>query len=269
VRICADDFGLSDSVNAGVVTLVQEGRLDAVSCMANAPAFASGAEALRRAVAAAPRPVEIGLHVNLTANAPLGPMPHTMPGGRPPTIGRLLAKGLARQLALGEIAMEIARQARRFRAVLGHGPQFLDGHEHVHLVPGVSRALYASRAAWAKDDPWIRRCDCPPAHLARLPASRAKAALLTALSARFTLPGAWRHNPWFYGVNDFRTDRSYDDLMDGWLRLASARPEGALIMVHPASPQQASSRHDPIAARRAQEFAYLSSPAFAMRRCAS
>lgn len=40
-----------------------------------------------------------------------------------------------------EIAAEITRQLDAFEEALGRPPDFVDGHQHVHVLPGVRRAL--------------------------------------------------------------------------------------------------------------------------------
>ncbi|MGF1445350.1 MAG: ChbG/HpnK family deacetylase [Pikeienuella sp.] len=267
VRVCADDFGLSEAVNQGILALVRLGRLDGVSCMAGGAAFVQGAPALLEAVAAAPCKVEIGVHLTLSEFAPLGPMPRTAPEHCLPGIGTMLVRGVLGRLDGAEIGDELTRQVRRFREVLGRPPDFIDGHQHVHLVPGVSGVIAACREIWGAGTPWIRSCGCPTADLLRLPTDRAKAGFLAALSVRSSRPGGIPTNPAFYGVNSFSVGEDFGALMRGWLRLAAARPSGALIMVHPGlAPNGAGGPRDVIAARRPQEFAYLAGDGFAQDR---
>ena len=40
-----------------------------------------------------------------------------------------------------EIRAEVARQLDRFEAGLGFPPDHIDGHQHVHVLPGIRRAL--------------------------------------------------------------------------------------------------------------------------------
>ncbi len=261
MRLCADDFGWSNAVNAGIVALVRRGRLDAVSAMPAAPAFAEGMPVLLAASEAAPRPVEIGLHLALTGLAPLGDMPRTAPEGRLPSIKTLFARAGTGRLDRTEIAGEIARQAERFREVTGRAPDFLDGHEHAHLVPGVGTSLMAHHGAWTGgQDTWVRACACPLADLPRLPEARVKAAVLGVLSGAFHARHSVPRNRWFYGLSGFRPQTAFAGLMRRWLALAARRREGALIMCHPG--EAVADPADPIAATRPLELAYLASDAF-------
>jgi len=67
IWLCADDYGISASVNTAIRDLVVRGRLNAASVLVAAPGF-HRAEAISLSVlnSIAPR-VAIGLHVALTA----------------------------------------------------------------------------------------------------------------------------------------------------------------------------------------------------------
>lgn len=64
----ADDFGLSEGVNAGIVRAHREGILTSATILANAPAFG---DAVRRA-GENPR-LGVGLHLNIVRGRPLSP----------------------------------------------------------------------------------------------------------------------------------------------------------------------------------------------------
>src|SRR5438552_10820876 len=64
----ADDFGLSPGVNRGILEAHHAGLVTSTSIMANLPAADDGAAL----VGTAPR-LEVGVHLNLTAGAPLSP----------------------------------------------------------------------------------------------------------------------------------------------------------------------------------------------------
>ena len=85
--------------------------------------------------------LSIGLHLNLTLGQPLGLMPRLAPQGTLPPLASLTAWALGGVLDAEEISAEIARQLDRFEAALGFPPDHIDGHQHVHVLPGVRRAL--------------------------------------------------------------------------------------------------------------------------------
>ncbi len=260
IRICADDYGLNSSVNKGILELCHLGRLDAVSCIVGGTAFAEGAADLVAASRRTPAPIEIGLHLTLTEFQPLGDMAILAPDGTFPQVGKLLLAGFAGRLDQEELVAEITRQVTRFQEVFGFKPDFIDGHQHAHLVPGVGQALKACEAGWRSETTWVRACGCPVAQLHRLPTSTAKSGLLAALSHHLHRQFDWPHNAAFYGVNGFQPDEGFGDFMQSWLDLAGKAQQGSLIMVHPGTPSN--DGQDVIAHRRPQELEFLRSDRF-------
>ena len=55
------------------------------------------------------------------------------------------------------MSIEIATQLTAFIDTFGHLPDFVDGHQHVHLVPQVRGALLKVVAETAPDA-WVRQC---------------------------------------------------------------------------------------------------------------
>ncbi|HIJ63596.1 MAG TPA: ChbG/HpnK family deacetylase, partial [Rhodospirillaceae bacterium] len=131
--ICADDYAISPAVSAGIRELAQAGRLSAtgvMSCMRHWPEEASSLRPLAERIA-------VGLHFTLTDQLPLGPMPVLAPAGRLPAIASVVTRGLFGALPAAEIAGELERQLDAFERHFGGPPDFIDGHQHVHLFPGV------------------------------------------------------------------------------------------------------------------------------------
>src|SRR5471030_1205978 len=72
IWLCADDYGLSPSVNAGIRELIARGRLNATSVMVAAPHLGDDEAPELGALNAHEKRAAIGLHVTLTA--PFKPM---------------------------------------------------------------------------------------------------------------------------------------------------------------------------------------------------
>ena len=53
--------------------------------------------------------------------------------------------------------IEIATQLRAFIDTFGRPPDFLDGHQHVHLFPQV-RDAFLKVVAQGAPDAWVRQC---------------------------------------------------------------------------------------------------------------
>ena len=242
IVLCADDFALHPAVDAGVVALAQAGRLSATSCMSTAPRWPEAAALLAplRGV------LQVGLHFNLTEGH----------GQYAPSLVQVLAQAYSGRLRPAVMVDALARQLDAFEQHWGNPPDFIDGHQHVHQLPGVRQALlHVLRQRYGAPAPWVR--STVPAQLGANKATLL--ALLGGWSLRRTLRRAdLRHNPNFAGVYGFdaTTATAYGQHMAQWLANAS---DGTLIMCHPA---HAPVVGDAIGAQRALEYAYLASPAF-------
>lgn len=257
--MCADDYGLAPGVSEAIRDLVAMGRLTAVSCMTVFPEWPVEA----RHVAAMAERADIGLHLTLSDAPPLGPMPRTARGGKLPTLGRLLAASHARTLDLDEIEEEIDRQLDAFEAATGRPPDFIDGHRHVHSLPGVRErvaALFERRLDPART--WLRVCSAPTAEMLRRRIGLPNVLLIDRLSrplVRLARRRGIQTNDGFRGVNRF-TGGDVAPLFESWLEGAGTRP---LIMCHPGKVDEKLRGRDPVHGPREAEYAYLSGPAFA------
>lgn len=260
--LCADDFGLKKSVNDGIIDLVRKSRLNAVSCMSGGDSFEVGAEQLLNAACDAAHDVKIGLHLTLSEYAPLTLMPKLAPSDSFPSINQTLLSSHLGRLDKREISLEIEAQIERFKEVTGRLPDFVDGHQHVHLMPTVRSCLVDCIQNNGLSG-FVRLCDDQGQ------ASRAiKTMILSKLSQRMRKlldQANIAHNDVFLGVNDFDTSEDFGLLMQGWLKHAAAASGWPLIMCHPAFapyPDEAAI-HDPIQNRRIDEWTYLASDTFA------
>ncbi len=259
IAICADDYGLSHGVSAGILEALAAGRLSAVSAMTNMPRWpAMGRELARRGVDA-----DLGLHLNLTLGRPLTPMPNFAPSGEFPRIGVILRPALSGKLPLGEIRAEIDRQLDRFEAVMERAPDFVDGHQHVHVLPGIRTALLeALEARGLVERVWLRDCG-DAAHRILLRGGEVKKALtvrgLASGFGRAARIRGFRLNEGFAGFSDFNPGRDYAAQFARFLR---ARGRDHLIMCHPGHVDEELRALDPVTTTRAQELAFLMSPRF-------
>ena len=161
--LCADDFALTPGTSRVIAELARSGKLNATGCMVARPGWKTDAALLRDL----PAGFQVGLHLVLTEDAPLKPMPRLAPDGRLPGINALGSAARAGALPLDEIAGEVAAQFDRFVAVLGRPPAFVDGHQHAHHHPGIREIVLDATAARAPGA-WVRNCaDQVAAMLAR------------------------------------------------------------------------------------------------------
>ena len=133
----ADDFGLTTGVTQGILDAHREGIVTSTTLMANGGAFETAVSMGRRE-----NNLAIGVHLNLTQGVPVSralDIPTLVDRqGRLHLSPRRLAQGImSRQVNLVEVEIELWQQIRK---VSGAGilPTHLDGHKHVHVLPGVS-----------------------------------------------------------------------------------------------------------------------------------
>jgi len=224
----ADDLGLSAGVNRGIVACATAGVVTSASLLVNTPGFADAAAQLNTGA-----PLDVGLHLNLTTGTPVAgadavPSLCDARTGRLYPLVALIARALARRISSAEVALECAAQIARARAA-GIRLTHLDGHEHVHVLPGVWRPVVeTARRAGIEV---VRVPLEPPRSLAWRPAAVAGQVLITAayrVAARGVPPP--RHPDHFRGFA--LTGRR--DFAARLLRLLDALDAGTTeLMVHP------------------------------------
>jgi predicted glycoside hydrolase/deacetylase ChbG (UPF0249 family) len=258
--LCADDYGISPAVSRAIRDLIGRGRLSATSVMVTAPAF-SAAEARALTGCAADRRAAIGLHFTLTAPfRPASPAYRpAAPDGAFLSLPRTFAAGLLRRLDPAALEAEAESQFAAFRAAFGRPPDYVDGHQHVQLLPQAGDALLAVMKRMAPDA-WIRQCGRTMPLWRRR--SDPKGLLLDVLSARLRRCCA-RHgiatNPGFAGTYDFTRAKAYHALFGSFLQ---GLPDGGVIMCHPGFVDAELRRLDDFTAMREQEHAFFAGDAF-------
>lgn len=257
--LIADDYALTDGVSRAICELLDKGRLSGTGAMTNQPGWPSLAPALQPFFDKR----DLGLHLTLTLGAPLGNMPKLAADGVLPTLGKILSGALSGQLSRNEIAEEIIRQIGAFEDHTGRLPDFIDGHQHVHVLPTVRAALFEAieryRSGWR---PWLR---VPADRLGSIMA-RGKTvgkSLFIALLAQGLAASARKRgfpvNDSFSGVSDFKADGSFADDFRRYLLVAG---RSHLVMCHPGHSDAALAALDPVTKARDEECAFLNSDAF-------
>ena len=257
--LCADDYAIAPGVSRAIRRLIEAGRLTATSCMSVSPFWASEAQALRPCAARA----DIGLHLTLTNLRPLGPMPVTCPEGRLPGIRDLTIAAGCRRVDLGEIAAEFGRQLDAFESAFGAPPAFLDGHQHVHQLPGLRDVvldLWERRLA--HHGAWLRVTDEPIAAILQRGVERTKAAIISLLGRGLGRRARARRipvNDGFSGVQDFSGRIPYEHLFERFLEAPRGR---YLVMCHPGEVDDALRAVDDVTGAREEELRFFESDAF-------
>ncbi|QWG17629.1 ChbG/HpnK family deacetylase [Bradyrhizobium sediminis] len=255
IWLCADDYGLSPGVNRAIRDLIERGRLNATSVMVVGPSIGRDeVRALESAAADSPR-CAIGLHVTLTA--PFSPLTmHFRPvdGGIFLPFPKLLRAGLLRRLDPELVYDELMLQLAAFGELFGRAPDFVDGHQHAQLFPGV-RDAFLTAVKEAAPGAWVRQGGRRQPLARRLGAP--KALVLDILSAQFrrrASRAAIAFNPGFAGAYDFTRQPDFSALMHQFL---DQLPEDGLIMCHPGFVDDVLVSLDPLTVQREREHAFL------------
>jgi predicted glycoside hydrolase/deacetylase ChbG (UPF0249 family) len=251
LALCADDFGIAPGISGGIAKLARAQRLTAVSCITNSPHWEAASVLLNDL----PDTVDVGLHLNFTEGRPLsarlGRRWPVLPG-----LPRLLLQAHLRLLPISQVRNEVHAQLAAFNNALGKPPAFIDGHQHVHHLPGL-RQIILDMVEHVQPIPAVRntgRLLGPGFDFKRRVIEMTGGqALADELRQRVIA-----HNPVLLGAYDFR-DSNYQALMRAWL--AELPPEGGLLFCHPGTHRDGDPA-DPIAAARERELTYLGSVTF-------
>ncbi|MFI5400324.1 MAG: carbohydrate deacetylase [SAR324 cluster bacterium] len=266
LRLClftADDWGLSPAVNEAILDLAVRGIVTRVSMLANGAHVGRGLQRLLALPGLA-----AGLHFNLS----YGRVPDDLaqdPAARPFAVRRVAQDGVRWEYAgsLGGAALRIVGTAFRSRTrfasavrahlrhqlgmlqELGVHVQYLDGHHHIHLLPGVLAAMAPMlREAGIE---WVR-IPLDPRQLLTMRAPLPVAAWLAKRQARrLGLRSLRFHYP---SLRVMRTGAGWSGELR---RLTEGGPTE--IVVHPASRNDLPGLEypDPYGAGRIREYAAL------------
>ncbi|XP_045173413.2 carbohydrate deacetylase-like [Mercenaria mercenaria] len=136
--ITADDLGYSTERDNGIIQCFRQGVISGASLMMNGHCVVN---AVRQATAVK---MPIDLHLNLTEGYPVSTRERNSLTGED---GFMLGKMGFRQAVeegavdLSEVKAEIQAQIDRFHQLTGQLPIKVDGHQHVHVIPGVCVAF--------------------------------------------------------------------------------------------------------------------------------
>jgi hopanoid biosynthesis associated protein HpnK len=132
----ADDLGWTEGVNRGIAEAHRHGIVTSTSVLANGRAFAQAVELVERMQA-----LGVGVHLNLSDGAPVAKLEQVkslvndrgmLKGGPESLLLRMARRGLV----LEQVEREWDAQIQRVRDA-GIQPTHLDGHKHVHMLPGL------------------------------------------------------------------------------------------------------------------------------------
>ncbi|MGC1905035.1 MAG: ChbG/HpnK family deacetylase [Candidatus Acidiferrum sp.] len=132
----ADDLGWTAGVNRGILEAHRNGIVTSASLLANGASFADGIDAAKSTPG-----LGVGVHLNLSDGAPVAPCELVTSllnndgefNGGPENLLMRIARGA---LETNEVEQEWEAQIEKVREA-GIQPTHLDGHKHVHMLPGL------------------------------------------------------------------------------------------------------------------------------------
>ena len=132
----ADDLAWTDGVNRGIRDAFRGGIVTSTSLLANGAAFPEAVKVAK----SAPR-LGVGVHLNLSDGVPIADRESVTSllnddGDFTDGPESLLLKRARRRLVLDEVEKEWDAQIQKVRDS-GIRPTHLDGHKHVHMLPGL------------------------------------------------------------------------------------------------------------------------------------
>ena len=134
-----DDFGFTQSTNAGILRGHLDGILTSTTLMANGPAFANAVE-----IALANPGLGVGCHVSVVdgpAVSPAAEIPSLLGAdGRLPGSVVELTRKLGRSIRIQDVEREMSAQIQKV-VDAGISPSHLDTHKHAHIHHKILSAL--------------------------------------------------------------------------------------------------------------------------------
>lgn len=250
--INADDLGLSEGVNRGILEAHAAGTVTSTSILATGSAFDDAIRLLRDAGSR----MSVGLHLDLVSGRPLARVPSlTDPAtGSFYALRRLVWRALRGLVRADDVARECNAQLAKLAAA-GLQATHVDSHCHTHALPGVLPAVVdAARRSG------VRRVRRPLGRLQQgTVRASAKAIALRAswhMAARnLALPPATDH---FRGLELFGHRQFGARLLDLFDELPSGSTE---LLVHPGFADDTLRAIDPYTIERERELQALTSAA--------
>ncbi|PBB26166.1 MULTISPECIES: ChbG/HpnK family deacetylase [unclassified Mesorhizobium] len=252
IRLIADDYGLAPGVSAGILDLLDLGRLTGTSCMTGFPEWRDAAARIKPLCGRA----AVGLHLTLTDQPAVTGRSSLAPEGRLPPLRSLALPVLRASIDERDVHAELDAQHSRFVEALGRQPDFIDGHQHVHFLPVVRT--------------WLRGCFPEAGGRPALRGAPAlgdavvapKVAAIAAVAAGFNRSMARAGFTLFEplaGIYDWRQPERFAPVLQAALE---ALPERGLFMCHPGHVDETLRARDPMQGVREVEYAVLASDAF-------
>jgi predicted glycoside hydrolase/deacetylase ChbG (UPF0249 family) len=244
----ADDYALNAGAEAAILDLAGRGIVTSTSAMVLSPRWKEAGRAL------ASCPISRGLHLDFTS-------PFASKSFSELSITRAVVSAYCGLTSREAIRRGIDYQLSLYEEVLGEAPQFVDGHQHIHQLPGIRTELLAGlKKRYGGQAQRVKIRFSAPIRWRGLEAALVGATGAQALKRLASREG-FTGNTDFAGVYSFAKGSPLKQLWESWLRtLAGAE---AMIMCHPAKAAgETLTVPDRIAEARKVEYEWLNSEVF-------
>lgn len=238
--VCADDFGISQSVSDGIIELLSMERLTAVSCMLN---YDKNIDNQMVKLINYKSNCDIGLHLNLTSGRPLTNGLDSSSGlvdqrGSFLSFNKLLKNVLTNRVNTSILFNEIEKQLNFFALLTNFLPNFIDGHQHVQQLPIIRDVLLELCAKIYKNNKFYLRVGTFPL----------RQAIVNNLSLRMIIGSvsidlfAKRYNQMIksrkilcnnnlLGYHNYNSEERFEDVFSKYLTLVSSNND--IFFMHP------------------------------------
>jgi predicted glycoside hydrolase/deacetylase ChbG (UPF0249 family) len=244
----ADDYALKAGADAAILDLAGRGIVTSASAMVLSPRWKEAGRAL------AACSISCGLHLDFTS-------PFTAKGFSERSISRAVIGAYCGLTRRDTIRHAIDHQLSLYEDVMGEAPQFVDGHQHIHQLPGIRAGLLAClKQRYGQNAPRVKIRFCMPMRWRGLEAALVGATGAGALK-RLASKEGFSGNTDFAGVYSFEKGSPLKHLWSSWL--AATAGAAPMIVCHPAkAAKEALAVPDKIAEARIAEYEWLESAEF-------
>lgn len=248
ICICADDFGMSASISEGIIDLVKEKKIQAVSCILNKDVSLKYFKVLKRFK----HKIDIGLHINLTENKKGINLKFNNIFNVFSSLKLIIFR---RDLITKQVKSQIKEFERRFE----FKPKHIDGHHHIHQLPLVSSIIIKSITNFK---PFVRQSGDNISNIISRRIAITKSIFISLFSKNLILnlkKNNLYFNDSFSGIYEFNENTEYKKIFHKFLVNTK---NNHLIMCHPAKKINGDKNKDSIKKFRHKEYFFFLSKKF-------
>ncbi len=260
IILCADDYAITPNVSLAIRNLIDNKRISATSVMMSS----EFAEQELQLLAPYFENIDVGIHLTLTDQAALTPCNMSISNNKLPTFAALAKLAFSKTLPMDFIYAELESQITKFIDNTGRLPDYLDGHHHVHILPGIQDiVIELFQKHLNKARCYIRSCHDSIGNIFAKRNSLIKSLIINKALAwkqhKKLLKLGINTNLNFSGIYNLKTKKSYGETIAPMLKSAG---HNTIIMCHPGYTDALLAEKDCMTCRRDEELGYLLSDAF-------